>query len=310
MRLSDHILYERLKNVQLDLFPIDLDVTTLNTTITRDFMSNRYGGSSVSCFPTISEEKFRQHGYNDFMYLSMKYHPHAPQVPGAPGLFFQPGTASQRNTDDSELNENKIYRVFTRLSSGIWLKVGLYEFGTSEPLSVEEWTRKDMKTMRDIWSHKISTMAWGRGMRCSIRVRSQLGREATQEEYKEALGGDKKFLDVNPQEVSNAFLLGEEIFSVYTMRCVGYDIEFQKTIAHQFTNWAPPPRAPKKPKNATRVKKEEDDESKYGTDTVTQKRSSRIKQKTESSKYKSSKKRKVVEVEDDEEEEAESEDEV
>ncbi|THU89166.1 hypothetical protein K435DRAFT_560385, partial [Dendrothele bispora CBS 962.96] len=205
-------------------FPIDLDITTLNT-ITRDFMSDRYGGSAIACRPTISKEKLRRHGYNDFMYLNMRYHPHAPQVPGAPGLYFRPGKGRPR-----DWTENRVYRAFTRLSSGIWLKMGLYVLGFSEPLSIEEWRRNDMKTMRDVWSHKISKTVWGRGTRCSIKLRSQLGREPTQEEYEEALDSDNKFLDVNPQEVSNAFLLGEEVFSVWTMRCVGYDTEFQKTI--------------------------------------------------------------------------------
>ncbi|THU89178.1 hypothetical protein K435DRAFT_865582 [Dendrothele bispora CBS 962.96] len=303
MRLSDHVLHTRLKDIQLDLFPIDLDITTLNTTITRDFMSDRYGGSNIACFPKISKEKIRRHGYNDFMYLNMRFHPHAPQVPGAPGLYFRPGKA---RPSDTEWTENRVYRLFTRLSSGIWLKMGLYVIGFSEPLSIEEWKRNDMKTMRDVWSYKISKMVWGRGTRCSIRLRSQLGRDPTQEEYEEAFDSDNRFLDVSSQEVSNAFLLGEEVLSVWTLRCVGYDAEFQRTIARQFANWTPPPRALKKPKNATgQVKKEEDDESKHNIDTVTLKRSSRVKQKTEPLK-----KRKVVELEDDDGRDAESEDEM
>ena len=87
MCISDYVLYSRLKNIQLDLFLIDLDKFTLDKTISRDFMSDRYGGSNIACFPTIGREKLEHHGRDNFMYMNMRYHPHAPQVPGAPGLY-------------------------------------------------------------------------------------------------------------------------------------------------------------------------------------------------------------------------------
>jgi len=141
MCVSDYVLYSRLKNIQLDLFLIDLDKFTLDKTISRDFMSDRYGGSNIACFPTIGREKLEHHGRDNFMYMNMRYHPHAPQVPGAPGLYFHPGEAGSIEWDTVQL-------VFTRLTSGKWCQMGDYELAYSKPLSAEEWNRPDMKTVR------------------------------------------------------------------------------------------------------------------------------------------------------------------
>jgi hypothetical protein len=148
MMLSDQVLYNRLNGngISLDPFPIDLEKTIRDTPVNRDFMSNKYGGSSVAVFPSISKERVEQHGYNDFMYLTMKYHPNAPQVPGAPGLFFGAG-----RIPEEWRNWTKIQRVFTRLQSGIWLHVGMYRLKFSNPLSKEEWSRGDMATVCLRW---------------------------------------------------------------------------------------------------------------------------------------------------------------
>jgi hypothetical protein len=148
MMLSDQVLYNRLdgNGISLDPFPIDLEKTIRDTPVNRDFMSERYGGSSVAAFPSISKERVAQHGYDDFMYLSMKYHPNAPQVPGAPGLFFNAG-----ETDEDWRTWPEIQRAFTRLQSGIWLHVGMYQLKFSKPLSKEEWGRSDMATVCLHW---------------------------------------------------------------------------------------------------------------------------------------------------------------
>jgi len=144
-------------------------------------------------------------------------------------------------------------------------------------------------------------------MRCSVKLRARFGREPTDEEYNAAIESDDKFLDVTPQEISNAVSRGEEVctvhiaflqsrhsiycmqvFSVWTMKCVGYDVEFQKTITDQFVNWTPPPKKPKKTTS----------ESKPRTNPA--KRSAGSKQKKDTSRV-ASKKRKVVQMEDTDE---------
>ncbi|KAI0951736.1 hypothetical protein AcV7_007751 [Taiwanofungus camphoratus] len=79
---------DRLRTVGLAGLPIVLDDTTLRFTFSRYYISNLYGGSFVSTFPAISEEKYSTHGINDFMMLPVNNHPHAPLNPGDPGLYF------------------------------------------------------------------------------------------------------------------------------------------------------------------------------------------------------------------------------
>ncbi|KAF5374200.1 hypothetical protein D9758_004621 [Tetrapyrgos nigripes] len=243
MMLSDEAFHSRLRleGIQLDPMPINLIKTILDIPVRREFMRDRYGGSAISCFPGIAQERVDQHGYSDFMYLNMKYHPNAPQVPGAPGLFYNAGETNEDWTDPSW---GKKMRVFTRLESGVWLKMGIYDLFYSKPLSREEWSRDDMATMRTAWAKKLFEKDWGRRMRCSIKLRKSLKREPTPEELKEAMATKDDFKAVTADDIGRAFMRGEEVVSVWAMKCVDYDVDFQKTIVEAFGQWTKP--APKK----------------------------------------------------------------
>ncbi|KAF5374203.1 hypothetical protein D9758_004624 [Tetrapyrgos nigripes] len=86
--LSDEVIHSRLQNVDLQPIPIALDKLTMDVTVSRAFMSATYGGNTRYTFPKISRKFFEKHGMADFIYINMDYNPHAPQVPGAPGLKF------------------------------------------------------------------------------------------------------------------------------------------------------------------------------------------------------------------------------
>lgn len=143
---------ERLRGIGYDLFQITLDKATQDITVTREFLSDQYGGNPQAIFPTISEENFRRHGLDDFMFPSFsvsfsnllivlpvsvdirvpKYHPHCPEVPGAPGLYFE-----------TTLKLVKVWpkeqRIITRLDSGVWQYQGQYKLARAASLTKEEW---------------------------------------------------------------------------------------------------------------------------------------------------------------------------
>lgn len=128
----------------MDPFPIDLDRTLVEETVSRKFKSNVYGGNPQKAFPIISEKKLQEHGLNDFMYLTLDHHPHAPQVPGAPGLYFSCGWT------DYEVYEPTIRRYFIRLCEQPkalwqyqWQYQGQYTFVESTPLTTEEWASQN-----------------------------------------------------------------------------------------------------------------------------------------------------------------------
>src|SRR6266436_3649189 len=90
-------------------YEINLPPHITSVEIKRVFMSKTYGGSFVKTFPSISRKFFDRHGMNDFMYMTCDYNPLAPQIPGAPGLFFE-------CCDFSENGARKIIRrVFVRI---------------------------------------------------------------------------------------------------------------------------------------------------------------------------------------------------
>jgi len=130
-------------------YPIDLTKSILDATVTRDFMSHRFGGSNCSCFPRIKQERVDEHGYNDFMYLNLDLNPHAPQVPGAPGLYFEPGKS------DPDFEWADPQRLYSRITGGAWQKMGIYQMTRSSPLSIEELARGDMRKVR--FSSRILT---------------------------------------------------------------------------------------------------------------------------------------------------------
>ncbi len=66
------------------------------------------------------------------MYLNLCYNPHAPQVPGAPGLYY--GWAG---------DPTMTFRLICRTESNEWTYVGEYKMGPCAPLTVEEWNSQD-----------------------------------------------------------------------------------------------------------------------------------------------------------------------
>lgn len=131
---------ERLRStIGFELYPIPLEVDILETTVSRMFMSHLYGGNVQETFPRPRKELLEIHGLDDFMYLHPHYNPHAPERPGAPGLFFA--------TSDDELPGEwvKTQRLFVRIVSGLWQYLGQYKMRPAPLLTKEEWASQSSK---------------------------------------------------------------------------------------------------------------------------------------------------------------------
>lgn len=141
--LSPDTVRERLKNIGYELYPIELDKSIQDVTVTREFMSKVYGGNSQETLPKISEKKLAVHGLNDFMYLNLDFNPHAPQVPGAPGLYFD--IDSDPYVLPAEDDWPKIMRLFSRIQPKIWIYCGHYKMNRVHSLTKEEWASQSPK---------------------------------------------------------------------------------------------------------------------------------------------------------------------
>ncbi|KAF8135036.1 hypothetical protein EV363DRAFT_1396498 [Boletus edulis] len=219
--LSEDVVNRRIAHIPS--FDVELDPATRDVTATRLFTSKTWGGNTQDTFPRIRQEMLDRHGMDDFMYLNLYLNPHAPQRPGAPGLFF----TSSVNPNAREWPT--IERVLVRLKTNRWFYVGQYQCTPAPSLTPEEWTSQSPK-MKKTWMTKVSTKGWGTDIRAKIVLQKRLGRDPTAKELEDACDSNEKF-HATPDEVHRAFDQGHAFIQAWSMKCVGYDENFQREIA-------------------------------------------------------------------------------
>ncbi|KAF9817669.1 hypothetical protein IEO21_03325 [Rhodonia placenta] len=131
---------DRLKAIGFERYPIDMEERLQRFLFNRHYIHNLYGGSFVDTFPSPSDEKVAIHGLNDFMFITLDLHPHAPLNPGDPGLFLNMVPA-----DGTWGNARQVVRVFVRLRDtpkALWQYSGNYRMYPSESLTREEFARQ------------------------------------------------------------------------------------------------------------------------------------------------------------------------
>ncbi|KAF6743068.1 hypothetical protein DFP72DRAFT_977751 [Ephemerocybe angulata] len=235
----DELFFEQRYNaagIPSQLYPIGIDQGAASFEFPRAFFSDIYGGNTRLARPPISPEKLAKHGLNDFLYFNLNYQPEAPGVPGARGLRFGViGTHAPPWTDG-------IMRVITRTQTSpkaLWQYQGQYELVPSRSIAVEEWERQRI-VVRNNWISKLHIRPWGSWFRARIYARRTLGRDGTEEEIQEVQDeGHDTPDDVTQVEVAQALTRGNDVLTVYTMRCVGYDVAFQRELIEKFSTWVP-----------------------------------------------------------------------
>ncbi|PIL36411.1 hypothetical protein GSI_00099 [Ganoderma sinense ZZ0214-1] len=223
--LKDEDVAQLLAPAALRPYPVSLPEPHRSVTVTRDQLKGRFGGNTMETFPRPSAARIAQHGYDNFMCINLLWNPHGPQIPGHGGLFFEttvwPGDPWTANTKHSAVQV-----LFTRLAQGKWLYLGEYELSGATPLSVEQWDGMH-ETNRAIWPKEIAERNWGIPVRARIHLRQTLGREPTREEVEDAQG---KFKNITLADVRAALDSGEESIQAWSMKCVGYNEDFQKEM--------------------------------------------------------------------------------
>ncbi|KAF8075798.1 hypothetical protein FPV67DRAFT_1710985 [Lyophyllum atratum] len=207
---------QRLDNINVKPFPLQLDDDLLDFTVSRDFVSGMYGGNTMTTFPTIGEGKGAHHNYRGFMFLNMLYNPYAPQRAGFPGLFYRSRGAS---------GLAKIHRVDVKLNPG-----------KLSSMRILSWIFNEHVNRHRTDGLYISVRESGLDLRVRIALRKKLHRQPTLEEIKEAAGNDA---GVIPEDVHRALVRGEESMNVWVMKCVAYDEGFQREMREKHLNWTP-----------------------------------------------------------------------
>ncbi|KAJ6579557.1 hypothetical protein DFH09DRAFT_330667 [Mycena vulgaris] len=287
MALSLDTVRERLQLIGLDLYPIDLEKEVLDVTVRRDFIAEHYGGNVQITRPTIAEAFVEKTGKSKFLYPNLSYNPHCPEIPGAPGLLFNAYYPCAGEGPRVE-QDPATYALIVRLDSSIWSYLGEYQKGPAPQLTVPEWKQQSPQ-VRKQWPKQIAEKGWGLPMRICVALRKQLGRQPTREEAetaevaqktakklaqkgvktengaktvrgrivkakivkgRTAKGKNVKYVpNVTAQEISDALDRGELILSVSTLKCVGYDINFQKDLVAKKPFFVPKPPKNQEPKD-------------------------------------------------------------
>ncbi|KAF5329336.1 hypothetical protein D9619_009278 [Psilocybe cf. subviscida] len=198
-------------------------------------------------------DKLKEHGMNDFMFMNTEFQPQAPEVPGAPGLWFNPN-------DNGHIGR---HRVFTKINmanpNNKWLYVGQYDVRLANPsrLSVQEW-RAQPVALQNTWADAIANKDWGDWVCARILARKLYGREPYDDECQELVDSGR-YREVTTDEVKEGYHSGKELMVVWTMKCVGYDNRFQKDISQTYhPGWIPPPPKTKEEKEAEAHQKREE----------------------------------------------------
>ncbi|KII83374.1 hypothetical protein PLICRDRAFT_95931 [Plicaturopsis crispa FD-325 SS-3] len=274
-------LYARLNDIALEPFHVDLDETIKGQVFTRVLISNLFGGNTQATFPSILKERLDEHGKDDFMFLSRDYNPHAPQITGAPGLFY--GVYGKSTPTDLAAQPKYLRRLFTRLDTGAWLYVGQYHQYRAPNLTLDEYMGL-ADHVKLTWANNVCTTAWGLDLRVRVALRKTLQREPSTAELSTELAAQEKLISkrkkeekerkqkgkrkaktkaktkgkgkaktnktnvplvndpmvgdvtvdletvATPTDILRAFFREEESMSVWNLKCIGYDTEFQRTM--------------------------------------------------------------------------------
>ncbi|OSX60588.1 hypothetical protein POSPLADRAFT_1066785 [Postia placenta MAD-698-R-SB12] len=210
---------DRLKAIGFERYPIDIEERLQRFLFNRHYIHNLYGGSFVDTFPSPSDEKVAIHGLNDFMFITLDLHPHAPLNPGDPGLFLNMVPA-----DGTWGNARQVVRVFVRLRDtpkALWQYSGNYRMYPSDP-SLEKSSQDNHR-----WEPTLEEI-------------EELVSDARSREIASSLSW---------QEISAAYERNEEVIilhsvereiGVWCMKCVGYDVEFQRLLVDNADRFTPP----------------------------------------------------------------------
>ncbi|KAJ3726944.1 hypothetical protein C8R42DRAFT_658158 [Lentinula raphanica] len=220
-------------------FTVTLPLAERSVTVSREFMNWKFGGGTQRSLATIREERVKEHGYNDFLYLTKEVEPLAPSIPGQPGLFF----STSKDYTPCWMEEPFVFRVFIRLTTGCWLYQGQYKFAHCKTLTATEWSEQGEK-VKNTWAYKLARHQWGLDVRGRISFREQFGRDPSGTELRGLVAEEtmmtktkEAFPNITKEKILSEFDAGNERMVIWKMECVQYDEEFQRRIAAEYKEW-------------------------------------------------------------------------
>ena len=123
--------------------------------------------------------------------------------------------------------------------------------------------------VKNTWGREIQSKSWGKQVRVEVILRRELGREPTRTEVRDACNSNDRYDNVTAEEIIKAYDEGKQVryiplrlaqsdrcsewrraqnLGIATLKCVGYDEEFQRKLVRSFPAWVAPQSKSKKGK--------------------------------------------------------------
>ena len=130
--------------------------------------------------------------------------------------------------------------------------------------------------VKNTWGREIQSKSWGKQVRVEVILRRELGREPTRTEVRDACNSNDRYDNVTAEEIIKAYDEGKQVryitlifaqsdecsewrraqnLGIATLKCVGYDEEFQRKLAQAFPTWVPPQTKSKKKGHAKKIRR-------------------------------------------------------
>ncbi|KAG7092153.1 hypothetical protein E1B28_008522 [Marasmius oreades] len=251
-------------------FPVDEEELDTDFVVPRLFLSKTFGGNCQETYPTFAKDKRKElemQGFGDgeWACLHQHYNPFMPTRPGRPGLFF--GSGDKCEIEKLEVKKKngppRRDRVIAWLKPNQWLYVGQYDVSFTSFLSKEEWLQLTPKVHKT-WAKGVCEKEWGKGHRARIFLRNRPGanRQFTEAEFRQLSEGESNLKGrITEEQVIESFNRGEEFIFVYSMKCVGYEYDFQRKLVLEYPAWQEKMTATaKQEKSNKRTRKSEEDD--------------------------------------------------
>ncbi|KAL0069001.1 hypothetical protein AAF712_003994 [Marasmius tenuissimus] len=226
-------------------FKVDAEDVDIDFPVPRYFLSKVFGGGPFQTNPDRSQEKWDEmeaEGFEtcEWACLVAGYNPYMPTIPGKPGLAFS--CASSETIDIDFLKQQPPYRqrVIACLSPNKWLYVGQYESSFIFCLPKEEWLGLPSQVKKS-WAKGICEKDWGRELRIKVLLvnRPGSGRVFSQAQFEQLSASRNRSFkgEITEQQVIESFDRGEIRITIDKMKCVAYELEFQRKIVREHPDW-------------------------------------------------------------------------
>ncbi|KAG8927427.1 hypothetical protein FRC02_008221 [Tulasnella sp. 418] len=216
---------------RLDISAVDAQL--LHRSFRRAKLTKILGGNPMTIFSRANELFCRIHQTPLIFYPELGWNPHAPRIPGAPGVLLI-GIGKEIERESGPL--------FVKLGTeALWTYMGHYEYMPSEPLTKEEFAALSEEAKQTICDDH-ACRSWAKPFIAQLHFQKKYGRLGNRNELEEVIkqmrgiAGKWRYLNqvIDVDDVRQAFANGQRRLSSAVVNCIRYDLTFLEMIIERY----------------------------------------------------------------------------